>query len=46
MTETFLFEAERRDMARVARKMFERKMTNVAANLLLAWHFATEAGLH
>lgn len=30
MTETFLFEAERRDMARVARKMFERKMTNVA----------------
>ncbi len=33
MTETFLFEAERRDMARVARKMFERKMTNVAGEI-------------
>ncbi|KRL83821.1 class II aldolase/adducin family protein [Ligilactobacillus apodemi] len=30
MTESFIFEAQRRDMAKVARKMFERKLTNVA----------------
>lgn len=30
MTEAFIFEAERRDMAKVAKKMFDRKMTNVA----------------
>ena len=30
MTESFVFEEQRRDLAKVAKKMFDRKMTNVA----------------
>lgn len=30
MTEAYVFEAERRDLASVAREMFNRKNTNVA----------------
>lgn len=30
MTEKFVFEEQRRDLAKVAKKMFDRKMTNVA----------------